>query len=160
MRYSFFAASMTTRICCDRCRGLNMPARSMAMPWRALVSPAADRLPYGSIRPVRRVSLADVSTKIGGVSLTGLSSDPEHPAALPKRLAAQFASLDHRRLSYSWSPKRRSAARDWHLRPLDRGFDLPREVQLFDALCGVTARVIWLRTASRHNGSEAPRCPE
>jgi hypothetical protein len=56
------------------------------------------------------------STKIGGVSLTGIISDPEHPASLPKWLAAQFARLDHRRLSYSWSPKRRSAGRDRHLR--------------------------------------------
>jgi hypothetical protein len=31
------------------------------------------------------------SMKIGGVSLTGISSDPRHPASLPKRLAALFA---------------------------------------------------------------------
>jgi hypothetical protein len=31
------------------------------------------------------------SMKIGGVSLTGICSDPRHPASLPKRLAALFA---------------------------------------------------------------------
>jgi hypothetical protein len=43
-------------------------------------------------------------------------------------------------------PEKVSAARDWYLRPLDREFDLPREVQLFDASSGAIAHVIWLIT--------------
>ena len=42
--------------------------------------------------------------------------------------------------------------------PLDRGLDLPREVQLFDASSSVTARVVWLITVFQYDGSEAPRC--
>src|SRR5260370_41701349 len=100
------------------------------------------------------------STKISGPSLAGICTAPEHPASFPQWLAAQFASLGYRRCS-TWkgalavkflpiasSPVRSKDTCQPHeigiFRPLDREFDLPREVQLFDASSSATARVIWL----------------
>ena len=57
--------------------------------------------PMGRFGPVRRVALADVVFEDRWGEPYRICSDAEHPASLPKRPVAQFASLDHRRLSYS-----------------------------------------------------------
>jgi nitroreductase len=46
--------------------------------------------PMGRFGPVRRVALADVVYEDRWASLTGMCSDPEHSASLPKRLAAHL----------------------------------------------------------------------
>jgi hypothetical protein len=58
-----------------------------------------------------------------------------------------------------YPPKLPTSGRPAPARP-DRRFDLPQEVQLFDASSGATARVIWLTSVLGHDGSEALICPE
>ena len=76
MRYSFFAASMTTR--CDRCGGLNMPARSRCRGVHSY-SLLPIGYPTGRFGPVCRVPLADVTN---GVIFSGIYSSPIGPGAV------------------------------------------------------------------------------
>jgi len=54
-----------------------MPCCRSATPWAGLDPSAVSHSPKSS-------------TKIGGASLTGMCSDPKHPASLPKRLPAHL----------------------------------------------------------------------
>jgi len=54
--------------------------------------------PMGRFGPAAVYLSPMSSTKIAGASLTGICSHQEHPAPLPKRLAAQFSSLGYRRV--------------------------------------------------------------
>src|SRR5260370_31849754 len=117
-----------------------MPCCRSAIQWDGLGQSAVSRSPMSS-------------TRTDGDRLTAICKRPGAPCIIAETTgSAIYQPQLSSPVVFVIPEKAFSRARSASSLPLDRGFDVPRELQLFDASSGAIARVIWLTTVRGHYG--------